>query len=237
MNSMHAWRQAAAALVADLRHIFAARLRSVIAYGPHIEGDEETPLSCLALVESLGINDLDACARLAPQWERRHLAIPLILPYQEFHRSFDAFPLEYGEILRAHERVFGADPFEDSAISLDDLRRACEAQIKSHLVHLREGFIQSAGRPQRIAELVTTSAPAFAALLRNVARLNGAPSSSRADATREGAAAAGLPNGLVTDVLALERTTQIPTTDAARLFPDYLAAVEQLARVVDSWRG
>jgi hypothetical protein len=27
------------------------------------------------------------------------------------------------------------------------------------------------------------------------------------------------------------------TTDAARLFPDYLAAVEQLARFVDTWRA
>ena len=234
---MHAWLQAAAGLVADFRHIFAARLRSVVAYGPHIEGDEHTPLSCLALVESLGQGDLDACARLASHWRRQGLATPLVVPDNEFRRSLDVFPLEYGEIIRAHERLFGADPFEGVSIARDDLRRACEAQIKSHLVHLREGFIESDGRPQRIADLVTTSAPAFAALLRNVARLSGASSSNRVEATRAGALAAGLPDGLVNDVLALERTARIPMTDAARLFPDYLAAVEQLARVVDGWRG
>ena len=234
---MHAWRQAAAALVADLQHIFAARLRSVVGYGPRIEGDEDTPLSCLALVESLGQSDLDACARLASHWRRQGIATPLILPDEEFRRSLDAFPLEYGEIIRAHERLFGADPFEGASITRDDLRRACEAQIKSHLVHLREGFIESGGRPRRIADPGSTSAPASLAVPSHVPRLSGASSSGRVDATRAGALAAGLSDAVVHDVLALERAPQIPTTDAARLFPEYLAAVEQLARVVDGWRG
>lgn len=234
--SVMTWRHAAALLVTDLRHIFAVRLRSLVAYGPQIEGDGDAPLTCLALVDSLDMADLEACARMARQWTRQGLAIPLILPDQEFRRSLDAFPLEYGEILRAYERVFGADPFDGASISRDDLRRACETQVKSHLVHLREGFIEAGGLPQAISALVSTSAPAFGALLRNLARLNGSPSSNRADATREGARAAGLSEGVVTDMLAIERQPSIPTTDAARMFPQYLAAVEQLARVVDAWR-
>jgi hypothetical protein len=234
---MQPWRHAAAALVADLTRVFAGRLRSVVAYGPHVEGDEAAPLTCLALVDSISMSDLDACAKLAPHWERHRLATPLILAEQEFLRSLDAFPLEYGEIMRAHERLFGGDPFELVSIGKEDLRRACETQIKSHLVHLREGFIESAGRPEAIAELVTTSAPAFGSLLRNVARLKGGPWPDRIDATREGGRLAGIPDGIVSDMLALERKPTIPTTDAARLFPQYLGAVESLARVVDTWRG
>jgi hypothetical protein len=236
---MDSWRLAAATLVNDLQRVFAGRLRSLVAYGPRVEGAADGPLTCLALVDSLGVTDLDACAALTHQWERHGLATPLILPDQEFRRSLDAFPLEYAEILRAHERIFGADPFDGVVISPEDLRRACETQVKSHLLHLREAFMETGGRPQAIADLVRTSAPAFAALLRNVARLNGGASSARADATRDGAHAAGLADAIVADVLALDRadTNPIPTTDAARLFPQYLAAVEQLARAVDSWRA
>ena len=233
---METWRQAAAALVADLRRVFAGRLRSLVAYGPRVEADGNAPLTCLALVESCGVSDLEACARLTQQWERHGLATPLILPEQEFRRSLDAFPLEYAEILRAHGRVFGSDPFEGVSISREDLRRACETQVKSHLLHLREAFLETRGRPQAIADLVCGSAPAFAALLRNVARLNGNGAPARAEATREGARAAGLSDAIVADVLALDRPSTLPTTDAARLFPQYLAAVEQLARAVDSWR-
>ena len=234
---MDPWRHAATVLVADLRRIFADRLRSLAAYGPQIEGEGDAPLTCLALVDSIGMSDLEACARMARQWRRQAIAIPLILPDQEFRRSLDAFPLEYTEILRAHERVFGADPFEGAAISQEDLRRACEAQVKSHLVHLREGFIEAGGRPQAISDLVSASAPAFGAILRHVERLSGSPSATRAGATRQGARAAGLSDGVVTDMIAVERRSSMPTTDAARLFPQYLAAVEQLARVVDSWRA
>jgi hypothetical protein len=231
------WRAAAETLVSDLRHVFANRLRSVLAYGPRIEGVDEAPLTCLALVESLGLTDLEACARVEQEWERRRVATPLLVPEDEFRRSLDAFPLEYGEIIRAHERVFGADPFDGIRIPREDLRRACETQVKSHLVHLREGFIEARNRPQRVADLVTTSAPAFAALLRHVAQLAGARTTTRSEATLEGARAAGIADGVVRDVLALERPSNMPTADAARLFPQYLAAVEQLARTIDTWRA
>jgi hypothetical protein len=231
------WRAAADTLVSDLRHVFANRLRSVVAYGPHIEGADEAQLTCLALVESLGFSDLEACARVAPEWERRHLATPLILPEDEFRRSLDAFPLEYGEIIRAHERVFGADPFDGIPLAHEDLRRACETQVKSHLLHLREAFIESGNRPSRVADLVIASAPAFAALLRNVGRLMGTSTTARTDATVAGARVAGIAESVVRDVLALERPANISATDAARLFPEYLKAVEQLARTVDTWRS
>ena len=231
------WRAAADTLVSDLRHVFANRLRSVVAYGPHIEGADEEPLTCLALVDNLGFSDLEACARVAPEWRRRHLATPLILPGDEFRRSLDAFPLEYGEIMRAHERVFGDDPFDGMPQAHEDLRRACETQVKSHLVHLREAFIESGNKPARVADLVIASASAFAALLRNVGRLMGTAATGRTDATIDGARAAGIAEHVVRDVLALERPGNVKATDAARLFPEYLTAVEQLARTVDTWRS
>jgi hypothetical protein len=234
-------RPAADRIVAALRGVFRDRLRSVVAYGPQIENgsgaaaDAAHPLSCLALVTSLTVADLEACAARTHGWQREGIATPLLLPEDEFRRSLDAFPLEYAEIIRAHEVLFGNSPFQGATIERADLRRACETQIKSHLVHLREGFIEAGGTPRAIADLVTASAPAFGALLRNIARLNGATARDRATATREGARAAQLADGVITDILALERPSAIKATDAARFFPEYLAAVEQLARYVDAW--
>jgi len=232
------WREPAESLAGDLRTVFGERLHAVCVYGAHAEGDGGAgPISCLALVASVNAGDLDACARLVPRWHRRGLATPLLLPRYEFVRSLDAFPLEYGEMIRAHARVYGDDPFAGIAIAPEDLRRACETQVKSHLLHLREEYIEAAGRPLAIAELVQASAPAFAALLRNVARLHGASAGDRASVTREGARLAGLPERVVSDVLALEHPSPLTSADPARLFPEYLAAVEQLARFVDAWRA
>lgn len=232
-------RPAADRIVTALRGIFGHRLRSVVAYGPHADngsGDLAEPFSCIAVVTSLTMADLEASAARTQDWTRHHIATPLLLVEDEFRRSLDAFPLEYAEILRAHQVLFGSNPFAGVSIDLADLRRACETQIKSHLVHLREAYIEAGGTPRAIADLVTASVPAFGALLRNIARLNGSTGADRATATREGARAADLPDGLVASIIALERPSTVRAVDAARLFPEYLAAVEQLARYVDTWR-
>jgi hypothetical protein len=231
------WQEAAGTLVADLRDIFGDRLRSVVAYGPHLDGDASAPLTFLALLGSLGVPDLEACARQQPRWTRSRIATPLLVPEEEFRRSLDAFPLEYGEIIRTHARVYGDDPFTGVTIARDDLRRACESQIKSHLLHLREGFIEAGGDPAAVARLVGASAPAFSALLRNVARLDGVTTSDRMEATLAGGRAAQVPERTVSDLLALERPGSMATSDPARLFPEYLSVVERLARFIDTWRA
>jgi hypothetical protein len=231
------WRAAADALVSDLRGIFAGRLRSVVAYGPRISGIEEDALRCLALVETLSAGDLDACAKATDGWQRHGLATPLILTAAEFRQSLDSFPLEFGEIIRAHERVIGDDPFEGLTVASEDARRACEHQVRGHLIHLREGYMESLGRPESVAALVAASTPAFTALLRTVARLAGVHRRSPAEAAFEGARVAGVSEGLVRDLLTLEGPSPFPRADAARLFPEYLASVEQLTRTVDTWRA
>jgi hypothetical protein len=231
------WKSAAGSLAADLHAVFGDRLRSVVAYGSCVEGDAHALLTCLALVGTLTTDDLVACAKYSTRWQRSRIATPLILPEPEFRRSLDAFPLEYGEIIRTHQPVFGDDPFIDLVVAPNDLRRACETQIKSHLVHLREAFIESGGRPGAVASLVAASAPAFTALLRNVARLNGVLTSDRAEATRHGGRAVQLSEQLVADLLSLEQPSGMIAVDSARLFPEYLAAVEQLAHAVDTWRA
>jgi hypothetical protein len=225
-------------LAADLRTVFRERLQSVCVYGPHADGHgASSPITCVAVVSSLTSDDLDACGRAVHSWHRQGLATPLLLPHHEFVRSLDAFPLEYAEMQRAHALVYGTDPFAAISIAAEDLRRACEMQVKSLLLHLREEYMEAAGRPAAVADLVQVSAPAFAGLLRNVARLYGVTSTNRVDATRDGAQRAGLGDGIVSDVLALDQPSGLASTDAARLFPEYLAAVEQLARFVDGWRA
>jgi hypothetical protein len=233
----HPWQPAADTLARDLGGIFRGRLLSLVVYGGQVDGNATAPLQALALVSSLTAGDLEACAQLSADWTRGGIGTPLVLPDSEFRASLDVFPLEYGEIVRAHTLVYGSDPFANVTISPGDLRLACEAQAKSHLLHLRQGYVQTGGRLPAVARLVAQSAPAFAALLRNVGRLTGVQTADRMEATRQGARAAGLSSDTVDAILALESPSALPASDPARLFPDYLAAVERLAAVVDQWRA
>ena len=230
MNNAHGGPLAVA--LRDLHTIFGERLHAFVAYGDH----DAAPAPSLALVSSMTADDLAACAARTSAWHRAGCATPLLLTRDEFAASLDAFPIEYGEIIDTHRPVFGASPFAGLTIRGDDLRRACEVQAKSHLLHLREDFLECGGRPSDVADLVAASAPAFALLLRRLARLDGVPVATAQELTAFAASRPNLDARVVGDVLALARNRSASGVDPAKLYPSYLAAVEALWRFVDRWK-
>jgi hypothetical protein len=217
----------------DLQYIFGERLLAMAAYGQ----PSASPAPSLALVRAINADDLDQCAARAGAWYRAGCATPLLLTPEEFTGSLDAFPIEYGEIVDTHRLIYGTDPFAGLTIRTEDLRRECETQVKSHLVHLRENYIECRGRQSEIGALVADAAPAFALILRRLARLDGLPAATNADLGVYAAKRPGLDARTVGDVLALASHRNESGADAVRLYPAYLAAVEQLWRFIDGWRA
>jgi hypothetical protein len=221
-----------AATLHDLQLIFGERLQAFVGYGHR--GAHDAP--SLALVRTLTADDLSACAARAASWHRAGSATPLLLTKDEFAGSLDAFPVEYGEIIETHHVLFGVDPFAGLAIRPEDLRRACEVQVKGHLLHLRENFVECGGKPSAVTALVTASAPAFAVLLRRIAQLDGHAASSANELGTYAGERPKLDPRVVGDVLALADGGSAAGVDAARLFPGYLAAVERLSQFIDTWK-
>jgi hypothetical protein len=217
-------------LVTDLRRIFGERLHAVVAYG----GTPSHWARNMVLVESLNMDDLTALAAAAPGWHAQDIATPLILPRAEFAQSLDAFPVEYGEIIETHQVLAGKDPFDGVEIAARDLRRALETRTASHLLHLRENFVEIGGRPAMVDALVRESAPAFQVLLRRMAGLDRAAIDSPTALARWAADRAGLEARVVGDILAIANEPA-PAVDAVRLFPAYLDAVEALLHTIDRW--
>ncbi len=225
-------------LLADLRVIFAGRLASLVIYGRHAAGtaSPDQPTHTLALVDDIGLADLEACARQAGRWQADGLAVPLMIGRREFARSLDVFPLEFGAIINSHHVVVGDDPFEGLAVKEQDVRRACEIAVKGHLLHLRESYVESLGEISAVGELVAASAAALRALAGNVARLDGQSAATPAALAAHLGTALGPVHGRTLAAVMALGGTPLGPSDAARLFPDYLAAAEALARYVDAWK-
>jgi hypothetical protein len=234
-----AGRAALDMLVADLTRVFGARLDSVVAYGRHETADDDG-VHALALVEGVTFDDLSRLVPLAPAWRKAGLAVPLVLTRHEFVRTLDVFPLEYGNIIASHVVIAGKDPFAGIHVADADRRRGCELQAKSHLVHLREGFLETHGDARRIAALIAASAAAFRTVVANIVRLERGPSCERAVADEEGLATLaeetiGIPAALVVDVLSADRTSTA-AADPSALLARYLEASERVWRFVDGWK-
>ena len=231
--------QAAGTLADDLSGIFGARLRAVLVFGTHARPHPRTVkavVQTLALVDGLEYADLAAGAERAAAWQARGLDMPLLLPSHEFRRSLDSFPLEYGDIIAHHLLVRGNDPFEGLTVKPEDIRRACEVNIRSHAIHLREGFLLAGQKPRAIAELIVASSAPFASLIQSFALVTGAPPQAPPEALAAHVGrAAGLDRDLLARLLRLEEDHELDPSEAVQLYPAYLDLVQGLVRVIDTW--
>ena len=125
------------------------RLRSA-----QVEGDGDAPLTCLALVDSLGISDLDACARSRHHWERQGWRFPSSFPTRS---SADRSTRSRSSTAKSCGRT-SASSARIRSRACRSRARTCGARARRRSratsLHLREGFIEAGGRPQAIADLV-----------------------------------------------------------------------------------
>lgn len=218
-------RGAFALLAADLQTIFGDRFVALAAYDPRRSA---------AFAQSIGVGDLAAAARAADRWARLDLEVPLLLTPAEFRRSLDAFPVEYGAILRRHEVIAGTPPFEGASIADADLRRALEVLAKGHLLHLRAGAIATGGRASEGRALIAASIDPFRALLANAARLGGHDPATDEEVAQFGAAALGLPADTIRGLLVVDDGVEF---DPSAVMPVYLDAAERLWTTLDGFEA
>lgn len=236
------------ALERELRGVFGTRLQALVVYGErarhagtHAHGghghgsDHGAPVRTLAVVDTLTGDDLRACAAQVAAWHEAGLATPLLLAAHEFERSLDAFPLEFGAILADHQVIAGTSPFASSTVEAADVRRAVEVQARSHLLHLREGYLETRGRGDALSLLIMESAPPFVALLSGIARLDDHSAADPAASARHAERLLNLPGGPIGEVASLVGGRDLTAAQAEHLFPAYLEAAEKLVAYVDGW--
>jgi hypothetical protein len=228
-------------LARDLEGILDGRLESLVAYPGH---QADGSVHSCALVTDLAFRDLTACLPLTESWHHRGIAVPLMLSSDELRRTVDVFPLEYASILADYTVVRGGDPFKGLIIHVDDVRRAVEGLAKSHLIHLREAFLESHGETTRIARLIAASAAPLRGLLTQIARLPEAPQAvmdlttpSDESLAKLAEARMGIPGSLIRTVLASSAGGYSPIADPSPLRGSYIDASQKIWEYVDRWRA
>ena len=208
-------------LAADLQNIFGGRFVALVAYEPRRSA---------AFADAITVADLAGAARVADRWARLDLEVPLLLTPPEFRRSLDAFPVEYGAILRRHVVIAGTPPFDGASVAHADLRRALEVHAKGHVLHLRAGAIATGGRASEGRALIAASIDPFRALLANAARLAGEEPASDEQVAVFAASELGLPVDTVRGLLVIDDGVEF---DPSAVMPIYLDAAERLWKSLD----
>jgi hypothetical protein len=224
--------------VKDVKGVFGEHLEGMLLYGSAVRGEflpGRSNLNILLLVSSYDSAVLKQYSSLHRQWSKEQIVVPLFLTEEELRMSAAVFPLEFLEIQEQHRVLGGRDPFIGFHVKSDRLREAVVQGLMSHLLRLRQRYVEGGGSDDATTILLPLSITSTLPLLRGVQRLLGRPVLSHSEAViKDVAEQLKLDLQGLLDALLLKRGQISPgPQEVPRLFDRYLQAATAIARAVE----
>ncbi len=224
--------------VKEVNRVFGEQLEGMVLYGSAVRGEfllGRSNLNILLLVSSYDSAVLKRYSALHRRWGKEQIVVPLFLTEEELHLSAAVFPLEFLEIQEQHRLLDGRDPFIGFHVKTDRLRDAVVQGLTSHVLRLRQRYVEGGGSDEATMILLPLSITSIVPLLRGVQRLLGRPPLSHSDAVISdvGEQLKLDLQGLL-DVWLLKRGQISPGPhEVPRLFDRYLHATISVTRAVE----
>lgn len=222
-------------MVARLSEALEARLTSVVLYGAEAHGDTYRTVSHLDLMIVCADLEPPTLGLLGPSvrwWLGKRQPWPRLFTAELIRDSIDVYPIEFLDLARHRHVIHGSDPLADIRIDATLLRLQCERDLREKLMRLREGYVESRGRPRALRRLLALSYASFALVFRGYLHLLGARVPAH---DREAAAALCAALGL--DGAPFEEVARIAEADTAAdpavVFERYYRELEAMVRTID----
>ena len=224
--------------VKEVKGAFREQLEGLLLYGSAVRGEflpGRSNLNLLLLVSSYGSAVLKQYSALHRRWNKEQIVVPLFLTEEEVHMSAAVFPLEYLEIQEQHRVLSGRDPFIGFHVKTDQLREAVLQDLTSHVLRLRQRYVEGGGSDEATMILLPLSITSTLPLLRGVQRILGRPVLSHSEAViADVAGQLKLDLQGLLDAWSLKRGQISPgPREAPRLFDRYLQAATLLTHAVE----
>ena len=214
---MSEFRGAAKEYAEELSAELGDRLRAVLLHGSVVREEAiigVSDVNLMVLVDAVDPVLLRTLAPHARQWLEKERSLPLVLTWDEWQAARDAFAVETADMLDAREVLHGADPLEGAVVERDDLRLQAERELRGKLIHLREGTLASADRPEELGRLLLTALPSVTTYLRAALRLAGEPAGTASPDTLErGARLVGVEPKPLLGLWEQRTRRRVPTVD------------------------
>jgi hypothetical protein len=167
----------------------------------------------------------------APHFEPLFLSQPQILP------SLDVFPMEWLDLIERHLRIEGEDVFSSLQVPRTWLRHQCEHELRGKHIRLRQEYLASSGRADRLREVLSRFASGFHTLFRTLLRLRGdEPPASTERVIEAVADAYGLEARALLGAWMVRYSRKADGDDVKDLYRRFMVEIERLIAAIDTLR-
>ncbi len=223
--------------------IYGEKLVSVVLYGSAAGGNHSKKFSdynVFCVLEKVTPSELMPAQKLIAKWVKQGNPTPLFFDPKHITSSLDVFPMEFLDMKDAHEVLAGKDPLQGLTVSVENLRRQCESELKGKIIQLRSFFSLMSNKPKEIARAMVRSFPSFLTCMRTILRLGDKklPADARA-VVEEACIVSNINPEVFFEVIAIRRGESLlpRRDDAIAMFEQYLTELQSLADFVDKFEG
>jgi hypothetical protein len=228
-------------LLKTLKEACGGELAAVVLYGSSAAGDNipgKSDSNVMLVLKNTGLSALKAVACASKAWMKKGNPPPLVFSTEQLRSSADTFPIEFADMKEFHKTLFGEDPLADMRINPAELRLALEREFKGKLVLLRESYIFTGGDRKALAGLIAESLSPFLVLCRAALRLYAdTVPASKLECVTQLRRHAEFDAEIFRAAHEIRAGGSAGGQDIEALFDSYLAAIEQLCRIVDKWKA
>jgi len=181
---------------------------------------------------------LDKLAAAIPATRKAPHFEPLFMTREQITSSLDVFPIEWLDLAQRHLRLEGEDVLGSLEVPRTWLRHQCEHELRGKHIRLRQEYLASGKRADRLREVLGRLSSGFHALFRTLLRLRGEDPPANTEKVIERVADAyGLDaRALLGAHLVRHATRRHGDAEVRELYQKFMVEIERLTGAIDTLR-
>jgi hypothetical protein len=198
---------------------------------------QHSRVNVLVFARALTAESLDRLAAAIPVSKKGTQFEPLFLTKDQVAASLDVFPMEWLDLIERHMRLEGEDVFEGVQVPRTWLRHQCEHELRGKHIRLRQEYLASGGRADRLKEVLARFASGFHTLFRTLLRLRGEePPASTERVIERVADAYGLDARALLGAWMMRYAAKSEGRDVKDVYRRFMTEIERLIAAIDGLR-
>lgn len=197
-----------------------------------------TNIKLLIILKSAKVEEIENISPAIARAKKDYNIDTTIITKEEVKTSADVFPIEFTDMKVKKFLLIGDDVFRNIHVSMEDLRRSCELELKKRLFDLRSFFVLNLKHPKLLVDNLLQDFPSFLTQADTVLYLK---TEHFAESTEELLKKIykdfHIQNSTLKKVYELYKDSQKIPTDLLEiidLYNDYLAVVMRVAQFADA---